>query len=174
MRGTILKLTRAQVVQRALREATHTLNGYPIGYQLKDYNGGTDPNAPHCATYNPDRGKFTADCIGFALYASGIDRKQPGYKGSLGEWLNCSSLLADAHGAMKFCRPLMSGEAAYAGDWLVTRTHIGVIIRPARSKGYKHLVMDCSPRHGRETGIGMGYPWSTECEVLRPLFYAEP
>lgn len=174
MRGKILKLTRRQVRERAMSQIWVCPYDRPIGYQLKDYNGGQDPDAFYCGVWNPIRKRLTADCIGLALWASGIDRKQPGYAGSLGEWLNCSSLLADAHGAMKFCRPRMSGEAAKVGDWLLTRTHIGVIVRPAFAKGQKHLVVDCSPRHGRDTGVNTGYAWSTSCEVVTPLFYAEP
>lgn len=195
MRGKVLHLNRTQVVARALSMipaipvppagAPKDAGNRPIAYRLEDYNGGKDPTAEHCADWSYGLRTPTADCVGLALWASGIDRKQPAYKGSLGPWLNTDSLLADAHGDMVYCRPLMSGEAAKAGDWLIspsTRSilgkrkpgHIGVIVRPALLPGQQHLVVDCSTRHGRDTAVNTGGPWSKACQVIRPLFYAEP
>ncbi len=182
MRGVNLKLNRAQVVHRGLLMiAARPKNKFgqliPIGYRLEGgFNGGSDLNALHCASWSYGYRTPTSDCIGFVLWASGIDRMQPGYQGSRGEWLNCASLLDDAHGAMKFCRPVAKGTEALPGDWLMTRDHIGLIIRPDNdaTDGYDHLVIDCSPRHGRSTAINTGLAWSDACEVVRPLFYAEP
>jgi len=187
-RGLTLKLTRDEVVQRALLHLVampKAPNGapHPIGYRLDDQNGGKDPGACHCAydSYSYGDRVCTADCIGLALHCSGIDRKQPGYKGLNGEWLNCKSLLADARGAQRFCRTLKSDEVPLPGDWLLTDTHIGVIVRgewtdisdPNKPKKMPVMVVDCSPRHDktRAAAIGLGYAWSPKCEVIRPLFY---
>lgn len=192
----VMPLTRAQVVDRALSQlanftppvkyAPSDAMPVPIAYRLDDSGrlGGDDPSAPLCADWSYGYRVPTADCIGLALWASGLARKQKGYQGSLGEWLNTDSLVHDSEHGMKFCRPLYSGEKAREGDWLITpsgytlgvRTsigHIGVIIRPRASDAYEHLVVDCSPRHGRTTAVNTGGPWSTKCRVLRPLHYVE-
>lgn len=65
----------------------------------------------------------------------------------------------------------MADHNAKTGDWLVTPDHIGLIVRPATRAG-DHLVVDCSPRHGRETAINTGLPWSEACQVLRYKRYA--
>jgi hypothetical protein len=144
----------------------------PIAYRREEQNGGKNPDAPHCADWSYGNRTPTADCIGFALWASGIDRLQPGYDGTRGEWLNCHSLLADAGSDQRFCRPLRMGEAAAPGDWLLTKSHIGVIVRP-ETRASKVLIVDCSPRHGRDTAVGLGGPWSASCVVVRPLHYAD-
>lgn len=179
-RGAIRHLTRKEVVDRALSMilAMPLLpigTPKPIAYRLDDSGllGGRDPHAPHCADLSFGGRTWTSDCIGLALWASGIDRLQPGFKGSRGAWLNCASLLDDAKGDMRYCRELMSGEGAKPGDWLLTKDHIGVIVR-VKTPGFDYLVVDCSPRHGRPTAINTGGPWSGECEPIRPLFYAEP
>lgn len=184
MRGVNLKLNRAQTVHRALQMiAARPKNKFgqlvPIGYRLEGgFNGGFDPHAAHCASWSYGDRTPTADCIGLVLWASGIDRMQPGYKGSRGEWLNCASLLDDADGLKKFCRPVevLTGEEVLPGDWLLTRDHIGMIIRPDNNStdGFNHLVIDCSPRHGRSTAINTGLAWSDACRPIRPVFYAEP
>lgn len=188
MRGVILHLTRAEVEARALSQiivkpappagAPKDAGGRFINYRLEGgYNGGFDPTAPNCASWSFGNRTPTADCIGLALWASGIDRKQPGYKGSRGEWLNCASLLDDADGAKKFCRPLMIRELPMIGDWLLTRDHIGVVVYVGGSLGAWDLediqVVDCSPRHGRAHAVGIGGPWDEDCRVIRPLFYTE-
>lgn len=182
MRGTILHLTREQAVARAISQITATpkmAHGepHPIAYRLEGgFNGGFDPTAPHCASSSYGDKVPTADCIGFVLWASGVDRKQPGYVGASGDWLNCVSLLADAHGAQKFCRTLKAGETPLPGDWLLTKDHIGMIIRPpwydyVTEQRMRVLVVDCSPRHGRQDAINTGDPWSVDCEPIRPLIY---
>lgn len=170
-RGTILNLYRDTVVHRWLAHLGFTYNGRPLRYCLKDYNGGTDPTADYCHSVDPQK-RASADCIGFILHGAGIDRKQPGYDGALGEWLNCTSLLADAKGEQKFCRLLRMGEVPQAGDWLLNKSHIGGVLRDA-TKVSEILVIDCSPRHGRETAIGIGGPWAKDCVVVRPKFYKE-
>jgi hypothetical protein len=194
-RGKVLELSRMHVVARALGQilavptpppgAPADAGNRPIAYRLDDSGllGGRDPDQPHCADWSYGLRTPTADCVGFALWASGIDRRQPGYNGLNGQWLNTDSLLADADGEQKFCRPLRMGEAAKPGDWLISASrrvlfkrvpgHIGVIVRPSPGAAFEHLVVDCSPRHGRDTAINTGGPWSKACRVIRPLFLAD-
>lgn len=176
MRGKILSLTRTEVVARALSALTHVpippsgspkdAGGRTIQYSREPgKNGGFDPTAKHCASWT-DKKIPTADCVGFALWACGIDRLQPGYDGSRGEWLNCGALWDDAEGDAKFVR-FVPDEEAKAGDCLLTKDHIGVIIRP-ECKNDAHMVLDCSPRHGRHnSAIETGGPWSDACKVIR-------
>lgn len=142
----------------------------PIAYRLEDANGGKDPFAAHCADWSYGNRTPTSDCIGLALWCSGLDRFQPRYVGTRGNWLNCASLLDDADGAKVWCEPIDYWQAR-PGDWLLTRSHIGVIVRPALSASFDHVVVDCSPRHGRNTAIDTGGPWSGECRVVRYKHY---
>jgi hypothetical protein len=182
-RGLILNLTREQVRDRVLSQVVALpapppgtpldAGNRPIAYRLEGgWNGGFDPTADHCASWSYGARTPTADCIGLALWGSGIDRKQPGYKGSRGEWLNCASLLDDADGAQVYCRGLGTHESPLPGDWLLTRDHIGVIVRPP-VPNFDELVVDCSPRHGRQHAVGIGGPWSDACRVIRPKHYKE-
>ncbi len=175
-RGTWLPSTPALRVQRALSQvyavptpppgAPADAGKRPIAYRLDGgYNGGDDPHAPHCASWSYGDRTPTADCIGLALWSCMIDRKQPGYAGSRGEWLNCASLIDDVDGACRFALPIDDAKAQ-PGDLLITRDHVGVIIRPAIGD-FDHLVVDCSPRHGRQTAVGIGGPWSDACRVIR-------
>ena len=193
MRGANLDLTPGTVVGRALsqiyaRPAKPTLappDWVPkrIAYRLEGgYNGGKDPTASHCASWSYGRRTPTADCIGFALWAVGIDRLQPGYVGSRGEWLNCDAILDDAHGSRRFFRPVGSLDGR-PGDLLVSGApddgrhgHIGVIIaasatRPDPGELQEVTVVDCSPRHGRDTAIDVGGSWSRLAEIVRPVWY---
>ncbi len=182
-RGTILHISRDMARTRALSQilaipkappgAPHDAGNRPIAYRLEGgFNGGSNPSAEHCVSWSFGDRTPTADCIGFVLWASGIDRLQPGYAGSRGEWLNCASLLDDADGGMKFCRPLGKYEEALVGDWLLTRDHIGFVLRPPCDGISDALVVDCSPRHGRATAVNTGYPWSDACRIIRPLCYS--
>lgn len=196
MTTRVFPLTRDQVVARALAHLTLVAEPHPssppdfipapVSYRLDDSGrlGGDDPSAPHCADWSYGYRTLTSDCIGFALYCAGLARYQPGYWGTRGAWLNTDSVLDDADRQMAFFRHLMSGERVKPGDLLVSRSdylfgvrkkvgHIGVIVRPAPSGAFEHLVVDCSPRHGRTTAINTGYPWSTRCQVVRPLHYKE-
>lgn len=175
-RGKILDITAPQVVLRALSVLTSNpipppgspkdAGGRAIQYSKEPgRNGGFDPTAPHPASWT-DKRIPTADCVGFALWACGIDRMQPGYEGSRGEWLNCGALMDDAEGECRFVR-FVSDDQARAGDCLLTEGHIGVIIRP-ECVNDGHMVLDCSPRHGRHnSAIETGGPWADNCKVIR-------
>lgn len=192
----ILPLTRDQVVSRALAHLTLVAEPHPssppdfvpapVAYRLDDSGrlGGDDPSAPHCADWSYGYRTLTADCIGFALYCAGLSRYQPGYAGLNGSWLNTDSLVWDANGPMKFVRPVFSGEKVLPGDFFVTTSkytmgirrevgHIGIVVRPKPSDAHEHLLIDCSPFHGRTTAIGLRKPWSVKGQFLRPLHYKE-
>lgn len=196
MTTRVLPLTRDQVVARALAHLTLVSEPHPssppdfipapVAYRLDTSGrlGGDDPSAEHCADWSYGYRTLTSDCIGFALYCAGLARYQPGYHGSRGAWLNTDSILDDADRQMAFFRHLLSGERVKPGDLLVSRSeyllgvrkrigHIGVIVRPAPSDAFEHLVVDCSPSHGRTTAINTRYAWSPKCQVVRPLHYKE-
>jgi len=181
-RGTILHLHRDEVISRGFSQISCVPKPPPnspddagnraIVYRLEGgFNGDTDPNASHCASWSYGNRTPTADCVGFTLWSSGIDRCQPGYKGSRDEWLNCQSLIDDADGESIYCRNVLNKDAL-PGDWLVTPDHIALIIRPS-VVGSDVLVIDCSPRHGWVQSINTGLPWSQACHVLRPNFYLD-
>lgn len=186
-RGAIRQTTREEAVRRALsmiacvpqppHGAPSDAGHRPIGYRLEEKNGGRDPFAGHCADWSFGDRRPTADCVGFVLWATGIDRLQPSYKGVSGPWLHCPSLIADADGAKRWCEPVDYWQAI-AGDWLLDAGHISMIVRPAMkvpnspsNEKYDHLVVDCSPRHGFPTGINTGGPWSEKCRVVRYKLY---
>jgi hypothetical protein len=177
--------TRSEAWQRALamlmavppppKGAPLDAGNRPIAYRLDDSGelGGDDPNEPICADWSFGNRTPTSDCIGLVLWASGLARRQPGYNGTRGEWLNCASLMDDALSAVPRWGKTIRREHALPGDWLLTRDHIGMVIRgPTVTSDV--LVVDCSPRHGRAHAIGTGYPWSDSCVVVRPLHYTEP
>lgn len=193
----ILNLTRDQVCARALAHLTLVAKPHPpsppdftpapVAYRNDDSGrlGGDDPTAENCADWSYGYRTLTADCVGFALYCAGLARYQPGFSGLNGSWLNTDSIIADAIGGRRtFFEEVKDGRAVLPGDLLVSRStfvagvrvkagHVGVIVRPAPSGAFEHLVVDCSPRHGRTTAINTGYPWSTKCIVVRPVTYKE-
>lgn len=167
--------------------------GRPSNYRLPYPNGGADLLSAF--TLRGDCGGMWAygdrtpvkDCVGHALGCAGIDRKQPGYHGLNGEWLNCAAIVHDAIGEARFFRQV-NEESARPGMLLVDREHIGVIVRVAlrwvvdrdgdgkiedgETMRLDLLVSDCSPRHGRETAVGLGGRWSRECIVVAPTWIA--
>jgi hypothetical protein len=95
-RGKVLDLTPDQRVRNAL----HAWHSHKfIQYCLDSgKNGGFDPEAPDCGS-RWQRGKqtvITADCIGFALWAYGIDRYQRGDFPLQGGWINTTGLVEAA------------------------------------------------------------------------------
>lgn len=98
-RGKVLDLTHQQRVDRAVYAVdTHRF----IQYNLESgRNGGFDPTAPDCASRWQANAKgktyTTSDCIGFALWAYGVDRYQKGDFPLYGGWMNTNSLVAAAN-----------------------------------------------------------------------------
>lgn len=204
-RGGWISLTREAVVSRAMLAivavpaapagAPRGAGGRPTHYRLEHPNGGDDLTTQFTLT-GPCGSAWAygdrtpvKDCIGHALACLGVDRKQPGFAGVNGEWLNCKSIVADATGAQKFFYKV-ADELAKPGDVLVDDAHIGVIVRaklawwldrdgdgkvdPGEEIKLDLLVSDCSPRHGRETAVGLGGRWSSSCIVARFKHLIDP
>jgi hypothetical protein len=180
-RGIIRPTTREDAIVRALSMLSFvgrppgappgTIDT-PIGYRLDPgHNGGQDPYAPHCAQPSFGDRAWTADCVGLVLWALGIDRKQPGFGGTSGEWLHCPSMIADAHGDRVYFEPV-ADDVALPGDLLVTIDHVGMLLRRACGD-LDALVVDCSPAHGRRSGVGTRVAWSDGAQVIRYLRFAE-
>lgn len=163
----------------------------PRHYRLEYPNGGADINSPF--TLTGDCGGMwaygdrvnVADCIGHAFGAAGIDRHQPGYNGLNGASINCAAVVHDAMVVKRFFR-LVADKDARPGMFLVNKKHIGVIVRPmlewvvdkngdgkigpGETTELDFLVSDCSPRHGRETAVGLGGRWASDCIVVCPIW----
>lgn len=129
----------------------------PIGYRLGD--GGKDPSAEHCGDWSYGYRTLTSDCIGFVMWALGIDRYQKAGFPEFSGWLNTDSILL--HIAAKHEKPWfipVELKDAKVGDLLVvgsTRSwlgkrkpgHIKMIVRVATPVS-PMLVVDCSPSNG--------------------------
>lgn len=104
MRGLRLDLTGEQIARRALSMIGYVpllpqgspwaqSQALPIQYVLG--NGGRDPTAPHPGQIRFGKRKWCCDCSGFASWAEGFDRYQPGHRV---EWLSTDGMIRDAHG----------------------------------------------------------------------------
>lgn len=204
-RGGYVPQTREQVVANAMMaivavptppaSAPPGAGHRPTHYRLEYPNGGDDIRtafgltAPCGCAWAYGERTPVKDCIGHALACLRLDRKQPGYAGVNGEWLNCKAIVADARGAQKFFTRVPDVQAK-PGDVLVDDDHIGVIVRvqlawwldrdgdgkvdPGEEIKLDLLVSDCSPRHGRETAVGLGGRWSTSGIVARFVGLIDP
>lgn len=188
MRGLVVPLTPADVVQRALYLAgeAHGSKLDPFvrepaavcpvaSYMLREYNGGKDPQAPHpFARWRTDDGlpMLTADCMGGAAWCSGFDRYQPRrflhiYAG----WINTDSMIQDALGPAKCFEAL--GRPS-PGALIVCRSgspghrigHVGVIVdvpaewlASARECWDAIGVVDVAARRGRANRRTTGRGW---------------
>src|SRR5678816_2773083 len=86
MRGERGNISRSHAVARALSAiaavpkppagAPDNAGQRPIAYRLHEANGGRDPFAGMCSDWSYGNRTPTADCIGFALWASQLDRCQ--------------------------------------------------------------------------------------------------
>lgn len=95
-RGKVLDLTPKQRTDRAFYAfSTHRFIQYCL---TSGRNGGFDPAAPDCGS-RWQRGKqtvITSDCVGFALWAYGVDRYQKGDFPLQGGWMNTTSIVEAA------------------------------------------------------------------------------
>ena len=178
--GTVLPLTTAQIVSRALYligelDATK-LDPYvrdpdpactTIYYRLEYPNGGLDPtNKDPAARWLNDEKTFTfitADCVAAIAWCGGWSRKQPirfghvpGYNGSI----NTNSIMIDARGARKCFVPIDRPEL---GSFVVCESgspghdvgHTGVVISvPAEWDATKR---ECWKALGVANIASMGY-----------------
>jgi hypothetical protein len=114
----------------------------PIMYRLRGgFNGGSDPYAPHPASWSPPDGQgcawsrygaWTCDCSGFVCWALGLDRFQP--QGAV-EWLSTDGMLQDAAGPrerfVEVDGPELGAVVVYGGLWnegkRVRVGHVGLV-----------------------------------------------
>lgn len=121
MSDKILQLTPAQILSRA-RSCLDDLVKYNLPYP----NGGDDPTKPR--PYGVLKIGATVinvcDCIGFAMWATGIARRFTGSSivppfpdtpSITGNYINCSSLVEEARGFNR-----RAGQAPYAGGRFFT------------------------------------------------------
>lgn len=144
-------LSPQQIIDRAMA----MIGRKDIRYSMiRGRNGGRDPYAadPRSRGYN------SADCIGFAFWAFGIDRYQPDFP-FYGGWINTDSMMMDAMAKRMFFVPLAeieyphmivypSGTKQEVAAGLPRIGHIGVAIDDKR-------VIHCSYSNDRLLGHGV-------------------
>lgn len=96
-------MTPAQIVERAQAGmAWRDSKGNYVRYNLKDYNGGYNPDAPDVpGVKHPKTGYYVSDCLGFAYaWVFKRPRKVPGFNrgGTVDDWVNTDSIVEDAMG----------------------------------------------------------------------------
>lgn len=176
-RGTVVPLTREQIVTRALylagKKTVDDLDEHvrkdnaprecpDIYYLLTDHNGGKDPTAPDPSDRWSSPGSSfvnrTCDCSGGNAWMHGFDRYQPErfahiYSG----WINTDSKIMDAIGPAK-CFQIAGGDVFQRG-----RPEPGAIITcqsgsPGHKIGHEGCVV---AYHGAEWD-----PKARECWAL--------
>ncbi len=164
-----LKLSPAEQIMRAKLMAGRK----DIGYSMTPgKNGGRDPNAKDPCSV----GTRTADCVGFALWAMGLDRYQPDFVcGSYEGWINTNSMMLDALGLRSFFTPMV--ELVYphllvypsASKKLLAQGyprvgHVGVVVEIDRA-------VHCSAGNARRLGHAIDYGpekiWSKHPRCMR-------
>lgn len=129
MRGKIIQLSEADIVQRALSQC-----GRSVIYGLQYPNGGTDPEA--AGPEDPPTKR--ADCIGFADWAAGFDRAQhgkfPDTPSVSGGSINTDSMIEEArlHGKWFTIHP-----APVRGGFIVGHTFTRE--KPVKKKVIGHI-----------------------------------
>jgi hypothetical protein len=133
--------------------------------------GGRSPETP--TPFTSRNGKLGADCIGFVLWAWGIDRYQPKSFPFYDGWINTDSMLSDALGPKTTFdvvspRNVFAGCAAvYPSIWkkskMIRMGHIGMVVNVPYPKildqWYKDVtVVDCAAALVRRVkGRAVGY-----------------
>jgi hypothetical protein len=159
-RGKRLSLTTAERLARAEAARVVPTTGriwYLVGA------GGKDPEASHCGSRAASDGRLVADCVGFALWAYGVDRYHENGRGVM-TWFNQNSIYAEAlnlvgHAAKcwRFCEPYVGCLALIrgpiAGDSRVG--HIGMVTGIDMTTPDGWLVTHCSPSNHRRVGQGI-------------------
>lgn len=169
-RGADLRLDPLTVVARAIGAcAVPADKSRRVMYFVGQ--GGKDPAAPSCASHRPGCAVPEADCVGFALWAYGVDRYQPP------TWWNQNSVHADAAGPRRrwrFCSPyegcLALIRGPIPGDKRVG--HIGVVVAAEANRAT--AIAHCSPRnHAR---VGQGIATTSVIQAFgtsRPIYFVE-
>lgn len=133
-RGKVLNLSPEERVNRAL-EGAYAQDF--IQYCLTPgRNGGTNPDASTCASQwqRGNKNVWTSDCVGFALWAYGLDRYQPRGAAAETKWLNTTSIWTMAKKGGQWARrlevPTPGCLVVYPSSLLKARPygHIGVYV----------------------------------------------
>lgn len=137
----------------------------PIRYRLAaGHNGGTDPYAPHPASWSFGFRTPTLDCSGFVAWCLGLDRYQPD---SAVKWISTDGMIRDADGEQEYFspidRPELGAVVVYGSEWRDGRRiyvgHVGIVVcLPVRGWGPGHRqwsrlrVVHCSSGNDRRMG----------------------
>jgi len=188
-RGTVVPLTPAEVVTRALYLAgeitSATLDRYmrspppmcpTIYYRLADHNGGSDPTAPDPASrWQTEAGTWavTCDCAGGAAWCAGFDRYQPDRFGHLySGWINTNSMILDCEDQRRCFEPV---GRPLPGTMIVCKSgspghavgHVGTVVSyglaewdPTVKECWDAIgVVDVAGRQGRANKRTTGRGW---------------
>lgn len=162
-RGRVVKLTRDQVVKRAMYLAGHAsieeLDDHvrkvdapsecpTIYYLLKGHNGGKDPTAPDPSDRWSNPGSpfvnRTCDCSGGNAWMHGFDRYQPKRFAHIYDgWINTDSKMADASGSQKCFRSVGRPEP---GTIIVYKTRGATIGHEGTVVGYRGDLSKWDPK----------------------------
>jgi hypothetical protein len=151
----IRQTTIADAIERARK-----MVGAAIHYQLKDKNGGRNPDAPDPASHwindHGDR-VATCDCAGFVAWCLGFDRYQPGTFEYWDGWINTDSAIFEAENNGEWFERLAAPELGClivypshgkAPNRLIG--HVGIVV--AVPENARIRVIHCSSGNDRRTG----------------------
>ena len=163
-RGTVLELTPAAVVERALSAVGLEIDGRPIRYRLGW--GGTNPALVHPAHRRRESGRVVwgCDCSGLVAWCLGMDRKQPATEVG---WVETSRMIRDAEGPQDMFEPVDApelGAVVVYGDHDGRQGHTGVIVGLGLLAEWADVaecwaqlrIVDCSSGRSRRTGHAIG------------------
>ncbi len=166
MRGKVITLPHLNWGD--IHERASAMVGKNIHYHLQYPNGGTDPEASEPC----DRQTRGCDCIGFAAWAAGFDRYQPGGKG-IGKlsafpyydaYINTDSMVLEATERGKWFSVLKEPES---GCFIVAKSYWRKLPYPKRVIGHIGVVVDCS--EWATKGLkGIGVVHCSPSNVKRP------
>lgn len=159
--------------QQIIDRAVSMIGRKDIHYNMKaGRNGGRDPYAPSPVS----QGTNTADCVGFAFWAFGLDRYQPDFVyGSYEGWINTNSMIGDALTKRSYFLPMVelvyphflvypSSNKVELAQGFPPVGHVGVVINEFK-------VVHCS--HGNDERLGhaidVGRPrsWTSKPRHMR-------
>lgn len=148
-----------------------------IYYRLQDFNGGSDPYNPDCASRwrVGTQENRTSDCIGGQSWAGGWDRFQPKRFPLYGGWINTNSMRMDVRGKStcftRLERPELGCYVVYESDPMgkthgVKVGHIAGVVGvpaewdPTKVECWEALgVVDVAARVGRANKRTTGKHW---------------
>lgn len=141
-------MIRALPVYRRLNRARDCV---ALGAKYVLGAGGRRPHA--VLPFTERNGKYGADCIGFTLWALGVDRYQPGTFTHYDGWMNTDSIIQDCQtqvggGHWQFLtRPTPGCLVVYSSIWkdgkMTLMGHIGMVTKTPMEWAPKNA---CSPK----------------------------